>query len=90
MEISLKDYSTDYPREFFHGIYAATVNPMLENYALDEGVLCEHVAAVAGVAGIRGLLINGHAITPAGQQLDATATTHAVCHGAITPHGDPK
>ena len=45
----------------FAGIYAATVNPMTDNYELDEEVLCEHVAAVASVAGIRGLLINGHA-----------------------------
>lgn len=53
----MKNYSGDY----FHGIYAATVNPMTEEYTLDEDVLCKHVAAVANVDGIRGLLINGHA-----------------------------
>lgn len=43
------------------GIYAATVVPMQEDYAIDEAALCQHVASVASVTGIRGLLINGHA-----------------------------
>ena len=45
----------------FQGIYAATVIPMTEHYSIDEDVLCQHVADVAGVTGIHGLLINGHA-----------------------------
>ena len=45
----------------FEGIYAATVNPMRDDYTIDEAALCEHVARVASVAGMRGLLINGHA-----------------------------
>jgi 4-hydroxy-tetrahydrodipicolinate synthase len=45
----------------FHGIHAATVAPMRPDYGLDEQRLAEHVAHVSRVAGIRGLLINGHA-----------------------------
>lgn len=45
----------------FEGIYAATVNPMNEDYSFDEAALSQHVARVANVAGIHGLLINGHA-----------------------------
>ena len=45
----------------FEGIYAATVNPMRDDYAIDEAALYEHVASIAHVAGMRGLLINGHA-----------------------------
>jgi len=45
----------------FLGIYAATVNPMRDDYSIDEAALCQHVSRVASVAGIRGLLINGHA-----------------------------
>jgi 4-hydroxy-tetrahydrodipicolinate synthase len=45
----------------FHGVHAATVAPMRPDFALDEVALARHVASVAAVAGIRGLLINGHA-----------------------------
>ena len=44
-----------------HGIYAATLAPMHEDFALDEATLAAHVASMAGVSGMRGLLINGHA-----------------------------
>lgn len=47
--------------ERFEGIYAATVNPMKEDYSIDEAALVAHVAGVAGISGIHGLLINGHA-----------------------------
>ena len=43
------------------GVHAATVCPMREDGAIDEAALAAHVAAVAAVPGIRGLLINGHA-----------------------------
>lgn len=45
----------------FAGIYAATVCPLREDGSIDEAALARHVAQVAGVDGIRGLLINGHA-----------------------------
>ena len=45
----------------FYGIHAATVAPMRPDFSLDEAALASHVSAVSRVAGIRGLLINGHA-----------------------------
>ena len=45
----------------FHGTHAATVAPMRPDYALDERALEAHIAEVSHTAGIRGLLINGHA-----------------------------
>ena len=45
----------------FHGIHAATVAPMLPDFAIDEAALEAHIAHVSHVPGIRGLLINGHA-----------------------------
>jgi len=45
----------------FKGIYAATINPMRDDYSIDEAALRQHVTCVAHVAGMRGLLINGHA-----------------------------
>ena len=45
----------------FEGIYAATVNPMHDDYRIDEAALCEHVDRISSAAGMRGLLINGHA-----------------------------
>lgn len=47
--------------EHFRGIHAATVCPMTSSFAIDEAALAAHVGSVAAVAGIRGLLINGHA-----------------------------
>jgi 4-hydroxy-tetrahydrodipicolinate synthase len=43
------------------GVHAATVCPMREDFSIDEAALATHVAAVASVPGIQGLLINGHA-----------------------------
>lgn len=43
------------------GIHAATVVPMTDSFAIDEGRLAQHLAEVSRVPGIRGLLINGHA-----------------------------
>ena len=43
------------------GVHAATVCPMRDDFSIDEAALAAHVAAVAGVPGIEGLLINGHA-----------------------------
>ncbi|WP_322007197.1 dihydrodipicolinate synthase family protein [Paraburkholderia tropica] len=50
-------------REFpFHGVYAATLCPLdAEGRHLDEAALRRHLAQVASVDGIVGLLINGHA-----------------------------
>jgi 4-hydroxy-tetrahydrodipicolinate synthase len=45
----------------FHGIHAATVCPMRSDFTIDEAALAGHVGHVSRVAGIRGLLINGHA-----------------------------
>ena len=45
----------------FHGIYAATVCPLLDDGRIDESTLARHLEANASVAGMRGLLINGHA-----------------------------
>jgi 4-hydroxy-tetrahydrodipicolinate synthase len=43
------------------GIHAATIVPMTPEFEIDEGALERHIATVAAVPGIRGLLINGHA-----------------------------
>jgi 4-hydroxy-tetrahydrodipicolinate synthase len=45
----------------FHGIYAATVCPLLDDGRIDEATLARHLEANATVAGMKGLLINGHA-----------------------------
>jgi 4-hydroxy-tetrahydrodipicolinate synthase len=46
----------------FFGIYAATVCPMQgEDAAIDEAALSEHLEPLAGVDGLAGFLINGHA-----------------------------
>ena len=46
----------------FFGIYAATVCPMRgENAAIDEAALAGHLEPLAGVDGLAGFLINGHA-----------------------------
>jgi len=50
-----------YQGEHYHGIHAATVAPMGTDFQLDPDALRSHLAAVAGVQGIRGLLLNGHA-----------------------------
>ena len=47
--------------QHYEGIYAATLNPMHDNYKIDEAALCKHVSSIAHVAGMRGLLVNGHA-----------------------------
>ncbi len=43
------------------GIHAATVVPLRPDFAVDEAALAAHIASVAAVRGIRGLLVNGHA-----------------------------
>jgi 4-hydroxy-tetrahydrodipicolinate synthase len=43
------------------GIHASTVCPLRPDYSLDEEALASHVKSVVAVAGIEGLLINGHA-----------------------------
>lgn len=45
----------------FHGIYAATLCPLLDNGGIDEATLARHLEANALVPGMKGLLINGHA-----------------------------
>lgn len=43
------------------GIHAATICPLRPDFAIDEAALADHVAGVMAAAGVRGLLINGHA-----------------------------
>ncbi|MGJ7533818.1 MULTISPECIES: dihydrodipicolinate synthase family protein [unclassified Variovorax] len=45
----------------FHGIYAATLCPLLDDGRIDEATLARHLEANAFVPGMKGLLINGHA-----------------------------
>lgn len=45
----------------FPGIYAASVCPMQEDGSIDDQALARHVGDLAGVDGLRGLLVNGHA-----------------------------
>jgi 4-hydroxy-tetrahydrodipicolinate synthase len=45
----------------FRGIYASIVCPMQADGLIEEASLRSHAAAVAGVDGIVGLLVNGHA-----------------------------
>ena len=48
-------------RHPFGGIYASTICPMTSSGAIDETLLGEHFAVVAGTPGMAGLLVNGHA-----------------------------
>src|ERR1700756_2608986 len=43
------------------GIHAATIVPMTADFEIDESKLAAHLASVASVPGINGLLVNGHA-----------------------------
>jgi 4-hydroxy-tetrahydrodipicolinate synthase len=43
------------------GIHAATVVPMTPDFLIDEPALAAHIASVASVPGVNGLLVNGHA-----------------------------
>lgn len=43
------------------GIHAATIVPMTSEFLIDEPALAAHIASVASVPGINGLLVNGHA-----------------------------
>lgn len=43
------------------GIHAATIVPMRPDFSVDEDALAAHIASVTAVAGINGLLVNGHA-----------------------------
>ena len=45
----------------FHGIYPATLCPFTRDGAVDETALARHVAGLADVDGIVGVLCNGHA-----------------------------
>ncbi len=45
----------------FHGIYAATLCPLLDDGRIDEATLARHLETNALVPGMKGLLINGHA-----------------------------
>ncbi len=49
------------PGHRYGGIHAATVVPMRPDFSMDEPALATHIAAVSGVPGITGLLVNGHA-----------------------------
>lgn len=43
------------------GVHAATIVPMTPDFQIDEPQLAAHLASVASVPGINGLLVNGHA-----------------------------
>ncbi|WP_062228514.1 dihydrodipicolinate synthase family protein [Aureimonas frigidaquae] len=43
------------------GIHAATIVPMRDDFSIDDAALQDHIAKVASVRGIAGLLLNGHA-----------------------------
>jgi 4-hydroxy-tetrahydrodipicolinate synthase len=43
------------------GIHSATIVPMTPDFEIDEAKLAAHIALVASVPGINGLLVNGHA-----------------------------
>src|SRR5438874_4389625 len=43
------------------GIHAATIVPLTPGFEVDEAQLAAHIASVASVPGINGLLVNGHA-----------------------------
>jgi 4-hydroxy-tetrahydrodipicolinate synthase len=43
------------------GIHAATIVPMMPDFAVDEARLAAHLTSVASTPGINGLLVNGHA-----------------------------
>ena len=43
------------------GIHAATIVPMTPDFEIDGAKLAAHLASVASVPGINGLLVNGHA-----------------------------
>ena len=45
----------------FHGIYAATPCPLRGDLAPDEPALAAHLERLAGVRGLAGFLLNGHA-----------------------------
>jgi 4-hydroxy-tetrahydrodipicolinate synthase len=45
----------------YGGIHAATVVPLRNDFSIDDKALAEHIARVASVPGISGLLVNGHA-----------------------------
>lgn len=47
--------------EPFHGIYAATPCPLRDDLAPDEPALAAHLDRLAGVRGLAGFLLNGHA-----------------------------
>lgn len=48
----------EYP---FHGVYAAIVCPMRPDFSIDEVALARHAVDVTSVAGMVGVLCNGHA-----------------------------
>ena len=47
--------------EPFHGVYAATPCPLRDDLAPDEPALAAHLDRLAGVRGLTGFLLNGHA-----------------------------
>jgi 4-hydroxy-tetrahydrodipicolinate synthase len=57
----MTDLAHPSPAARLAGIHAATVCPFGDGYEIDEAALARHVAEVAAVPGIEGLLINGHA-----------------------------
>lgn len=67
------------------GIHAATLCPMTPDFQIDEAALADHVARVAGHAGIEGLLINGHAGENFLLSRDEKRRVVAICREAAGP-----
>ena len=63
--------------EPFHGVYAATPCPLRDDLAPDEPALGAHLDRLAGVRGVVGFLVNGHAgenaVMPLPDQVRAVA-----------------
>lgn len=75
----------------FGGIFASTICPMTSDAQIDVDNLAGHLAAVSGTAGMRGLLINGHAGENFALDRDESATVirtaKAVCGKSLIVAG---
>ena len=67
----------------FHGIYAATPCPLREDLAPDEPALAAHLERLAGIPGLVGFLLNGHAGENAAMESGAQERVVAVAAEAV-------
>lgn len=68
------------------GVHAATVCPMTVGFAIDEAALADHVRRVSRSAGIKGLLINGHAGETAQLSRSEKRRVIEIVRGAVGPN----